>query len=125
MNVEDLVVIRVADMQSAGTGVHDGTVLLVDSADLKSELSTADGLIVEFIHRGQCCQALQDDCNLPYPVGVIRPDRAFPPHIEQSIDNAVILLVLALGSICECRDRAVSASPAPDLQTTAGLCIIG
>lgn len=30
-----------------------------------------------------------------------------PPRIEQSIDNAVILLVLALGSISECRDRPV------------------
>ena len=30
-----------------------------------------------------------------------------PPRIEQSIDNAVILLVLALGSMCECRDRPV------------------
>ncbi|ODM21094.1 hypothetical protein SI65_04147 [Aspergillus cristatus] len=28
----------------------------------------------------------------------------FQPRIERSIDNAVILLVLALGSICECHD---------------------
>ena len=62
-------------------------------------------------HRGakrkRSCEMLQGACDLPSPVGVIRPDHAFPPRIEQSIDNAVILLVLALGSICECRDRPV------------------
>lgn len=40
-------------------------------------------------------------------VGLVRPDCMFPPRIEQSIENAVILLVLALGSICVCRDRPV------------------
>lgn len=57
--------------------------------------------------RKRSSETLQGAGDLPSPVGVIRPDRAFPPRIEQSIDNAVILLVLALGSICECRDRPV------------------
>ena len=57
--------------------------------------------------RKRSCETLQDDCDLPFPVGVVRPGCMFPPRIEQSIENAVILLVLALGSICECRDRAV------------------
>ena len=39
------------------------------------------------------------------PVGI--PDRAFPLRVELSIDNAIILLVLALGSICECRNHPV------------------
>ena len=43
----------------------------------------------------------------PSPIGA-RPDRELPSHIELSVDNAVILLVLALGSICECRDCPVS-----------------
>lgn len=42
-----------------------------------------------------------EDKSLPSPVGVVRPDRSLRQRIEQSIDNAVILLVLALGSICE------------------------
>lgn len=42
-----------------------------------------------------------EDKSLPSPVGVVRTDRSLQRRIEQSIDNAVILLVLALGSICE------------------------
>ena len=41
------------------------------------------------------------DKSLPSPVGTVRTDRSLQPRIEKSIDNAVILLVLALGSICE------------------------
>lgn len=37
----------------------------------------------------------------------VMPSPSSPPCVEQSIDNAVVLLVLALGSICECRCRPV------------------
>ena len=47
----------------------------------------------------------------PSPTGA-RPDPEFPSRIELSIDNAVVLLVLALGSICECCDCPVSG-PVP------------
>ena len=47
----------------------------------------------------------------PSPTGA-RPDPEFPSCIELSIDNAVVLLVLALGSICECCDCPVSG-PVP------------
>lgn len=49
------------------------------------------------------------DRSLQSPVGVVRPGRTFQRRVEQSIDNAVILLVLALGSICEKRDCPVPA----------------
>lgn len=56
--------------------------------------------------RKRSCETLPGAaCDLPSPVGV--SSRNYSPRIEQSIDNAVILLVLALGSICECRDRPV------------------
>lgn len=43
-------------------------------------------------------------------------DRASPPRIEQSIDNAVILLVLALGSICKCCGCPVPSPVSPGIQ---------
>ena len=58
--------------------------------------------------RKRSCETLPGAaCDLPSPVG---GSRNYSPRIEQSIDNAVILLVLALGSICECRDRPVPGS---------------
>ena len=54
--------------------------------------------------RKRSCETLQGvACDIPSPAGV----KGSPPRIEQSIDNAIILLVLALGSICEWRDRPV------------------
>ncbi|KAJ9485154.1 hypothetical protein VN97_g8202 [Penicillium thymicola] len=50
------------------------------------------------------------DRSLPSPVGVVRPDRTLQRRIKQSIDDAVILPVLALGSICEYRH---CPAPAP------------
>lgn len=57
--------------------------------------------------RKRSCETLPGAaCDLPSPVGGVS-SRSYSPRIEQSIDNAIILLVLALGSICECRDRPV------------------
>lgn len=40
-------------MQFIGTDVQHGTVFLVESADVKGELSATDVFVVQFIHRGQ------------------------------------------------------------------------
>ena len=54
------------------------------------------------------------DRSLPSPVGVVRPDHTFQRRIKKSIDNAVILLVLALGSIFEYRHCPVPAPVSRD-----------
>lgn len=57
--------------------------------------------------RKRSCETMQGaSCDVPSP-DARASDQTAPPRIEQSIDNAIILLVLALGSICECRDRPV------------------
>lgn len=64
------------------------------------------------------------DRSLPSSVGVVRPDRTLQRRIEQSIDNAVILLVLALGSICEYRHCPVPAPVSQDYRKERDVDII-
>lgn len=60
--------------------------------------------------RKRSCDTLHSAaCDVPSPA-TVKADRASPRRIEQSIDNAVILLVIALGSICEWKELPVPGS---------------
>lgn len=60
--------------------------------------------------RKRSCDTLHGvACDVPSPA-TVKADRASPRRIEQSIDNAVILLVIALGSICEWKELPVPGS---------------
>ncbi|PYI08954.1 hypothetical protein BO78DRAFT_54343 [Aspergillus sclerotiicarbonarius CBS 121057] len=52
--------------------------------------------------RKRSCEVIQGaGCDMQYPPGA-KPDRPSPtPRVEKSLENAIILLVLALGSICD------------------------
>lgn len=73
---------------------------LLNASSLNSDSGSGD-------HQRGAKRKRSKDGSLPSPVGGVRPNRTFQRRIEQSIDNAVILLVLALGSICENRDCPV------------------
>ncbi|EYE97356.1 putative C6 finger domain protein [Aspergillus ruber CBS 135680] len=60
--------------------------------------------------RKRSCDTLHGvACDVPSPA-TVKTDRASPRRIEQSIDNAIILLVIALGSICEWKELPVPGS---------------
>ncbi|KAI9927385.1 hypothetical protein MW887_002997 [Aspergillus wentii] len=57
--------------------------------------------------RKRSCETLQGaGCDVQSSPGS-KPERYYTRRIEKSIDNAIILLVLAVGSICEWRDLPV------------------